>query len=107
MQPCSLLSLATAVPPHIVEQGMAKDLGRRAFRRKNLFDRLSGVFDNAGIAKRHLVAPPEWYEHPHGWAERNDLYLKASERLFENAAADAIAKAGLKPEDVDGVVTVS
>jgi hypothetical protein len=25
-----------------------------------LFDRLAGVFDNAGIARRHIVAPQEW-----------------------------------------------
>ena len=30
-RPCSLLSLATAVPPFVVEQAAAKELGRRAF----------------------------------------------------------------------------
>ena len=62
MQQCSLLSLATAVPPYVVTQAEAKDLAREAFGgKKALFDRLSGVFDNAGIAKRHIVAPQEWY----------------------------------------------
>ena len=99
--------LATAVPPH-TSRMQAKAIGRRAFRGKAaLFDRLSGVFDNAGIARRHLVAPLDWYEQSHGWAERNALYLEASETLFEQAAAEAIAKAGLTPADIDGVVTVS
>jgi alkylresorcinol/alkylpyrone synthase len=102
-----LLSLATAVPPYAIKQQEAKEIGRRAFSRKALFDRLSGVFDNAGIAQRHLVAPLEWYEAPHGWAERNTVYLEAAEKLFEQAALDAIAKAGLRPADIDGVVTVS
>src|SRR3954465_5479497 len=95
MQPCSLLSLATAVPPHVIEQAHAKEVGRRAFGRKNLFDKLSTVFDNAAIARRHLVAPPEWYEKPHGWAERSAVYLKAAESLFVEAARAAIDKAGL------------
>ena len=108
MQPCSLLSLATAVPPHVVEQAEAKATGRRAFGgRPALFDRLSGVFDNAGIARRHIVAPIEWYEQPHGWHDRNALYLDAAEKLFEEAASAAIAKAGLTPNEIDGVVTVS
>lgn len=107
MQPCSLLSLATAVPPYAIEQAAAREIGRRAFRRKSLFDKLAPVFDNAEIAKRHLVAPPEWYESPHGWAERNAVYLAASEALFEDAARAAIARAGLSPTDIDGVVTVS
>ena len=51
MQQCSLLSLATAVPPYVVEQADAKGSAREAFGgKKELFDRLSGVFDNAGIA---------------------------------------------------------
>jgi alkylresorcinol/alkylpyrone synthase len=107
MHPCSLLSLATAVPPHVVEQTDAKELGRRAFRRKNLFDKLSGVFDNAGIAQRNLVAPPDWYEHSHGWAERNAVYLESAEQLFANASSAAIEQAGLAPDEIDGVVTVS
>jgi len=82
----ALLSLVTAVPPHVIEQQHAKDIGRRAFRRKALFDRLSGVFDNAAISRRHVVAPPEWYEEPHGWAERNAVYLAASEDKIGRAS---------------------
>jgi alkylresorcinol/alkylpyrone synthase len=107
MEDCSLLSLVTAVPPHVIEQQHAKDIGRRAFGRKALFDRLSSVFDNAAIARRHVVAPPEWYEEPLGWAERNAVYLAATEQMFENAGRAAIADAGLAPEQIDGVVTVS
>jgi alkylresorcinol/alkylpyrone synthase len=108
MQSCSILSLATAVPPHAVAQADAKAIARRAFGGKAaLFDRLSGVFDNAGIANRNLVAPVDWYEQGHGWSERNALYLEAAERLFEEAAKAAIAGAGLDPRDIDGVVSVS
>ena len=108
MQPCSLLSLATAVPPHVVEQQEAKVRAREAFGgNKALFDRLSGVFDNAGIAQRHIVAPQDWYMSPHGWHDRNAVYLEAAESLFIEAASAAIEKAGLKPDEIDGVVTVS
>ena len=108
MQPCSLLSLATAVPPQVVEQSEAKTRAREAFGgRKALFDRLAGVFDNAGIARRHIVAPLDWYMGDHGWRDRNNLYLEASEALFAEAASAAIEKAGLAPDQIDGVVTVS
>ena len=108
MRPCSLLSLATAVPPYVVEQSEAKARAREAFGgKKALFDRLAGVFDNAGIAHRNLVAPPDWYMSAHGWHDRNALYIEAAEQLFVEAARAAIEKAGLTPRDVDGVVTVS
>jgi alkylresorcinol/alkylpyrone synthase len=108
MQPCSLLSLATAVPPNVVEQSEAKARAREAFGgKKALFDRLAGVFDNAGIARRHIVAPQDWYMQGHGWHERNAVYLAAAEQLFIDAATAAIEKAGLRPDEIDGVVTVS
>ena len=106
--PCSLLSLATALPPNVVEQSDAKVAAREAFGgNKALFDRLSGVFDNAGIARRHIVAPQEWYLKGHGWADRNEVYLRASEDLFVQAATTAIERAGLRPDEIDGIVTVS
>ena len=107
-QTCSLLSIATAVPPHVIAQSDAKLHARKAFGgNKALFDRLSGVFDNAGIAQRHIVAPQDWYLASHGWSDRNTLYLQAAEDLFVEAAGAAIEKAGLEPEEIDGVVTVS
>src|SRR5438105_8430450 len=108
MQPCSLLSIATAVPPIVVDQQDAKVRAREAFGgNKALFDRLAGVFDNAGIATRHIVAPPDWYMTGHGWHDRNALYLEACESMFAEAATAAIEKAGLAPEQIDGVVMVS
>jgi alkylresorcinol/alkylpyrone synthase len=108
MQACSLLSLATAVPPRVVEQADAKVRAREAFGgSKALFDRLAGVFDNAGIARRHIVAPQDWYLRGHGWHDRNALYLESAEQLFIAAATAAIEKAGLDPDEIDGVVAAS
>ncbi len=76
--------------------------GKRA-----LFDRLSGVFDNALIDQRQTVAPIDWYREPHGWAERTALYVSASEEMFIDAATKAIAAANLRPDQIDGLVFVS
>ena len=108
MNKVSLLSLATALPPDIVEQSVAKAKAREFYGgSRAVFDRLSGVFDNAGIAQRHIVAPIDWYEGHHGWKERNRLYLDACDALFREAAGRAIELASLKPQDIDGVVMVS
>jgi alkylresorcinol/alkylpyrone synthase len=108
MQSSTLLSIATAVPPHCVTQEEAKALARDAFRgRKSLFEKLAPVFDNAAIDRRHVVAEPNWYAEEHGWADRNALYLDAAESMFLEAARKAIAQVGLKPADIDGVVSVS
>ena len=75
--------------------------------RAALFDRLAGVFDHALIDQRQTVAPIDWYREEHGWAERNALYVKAADAMFIDAATKAIAGAGLRPRDIDGLVFVS
>ena len=75
--------------------------------RDALFDRLSGVFDNALIDQRQTVAPIDWYRHAHGWEERTRLYVAATEALFFEAARAAMASARLQPGDIDGLVFVS
>jgi alkylresorcinol/alkylpyrone synthase len=75
--------------------------------REALFDRLSGVFDNALIDQRQTVAPIDWYRQPHGWAERTALYVSATEAMFVEAATKAMASAGVEPDEIDGIVFVS
>lgn len=107
-QPVALLSLATAVPDIILAQDEAKALSRRLFgSRTAQFEKMEPVFDNAGIAKRHIVRPGDWYEGNHGWRERNRVYLEAAEALYEEAACKALAAAGLTASEVDTLVTVS
>ncbi len=104
----SLLSVATAVPGIVLPQDEAKALARGLFGdRAGLFDKLAPVFDNAGIAKRHIVREPDWYRGDHGWKARNDVYLEAAEALYVEAAERALALAGVEAGEVDGLVTVS
>lgn len=108
MNKVGLLSLATALPPHSIEQPVAKAKAREMYGgKKAIFDRLASVFDNAAIARRSIVAPIEWYEAHHGWKERNRLYLDACDALFRDAAGKAIEQAGLRSSDIDGVVMAS
>jgi alkylresorcinol/alkylpyrone synthase len=103
-----LLSVATALPRFTITQTEAKSAAKAMFcGRDALFDRLAGVFDNALIDQRQTVAPIDWYRQPHGWAERNALYVEATEAMFIDAATKAIAAARLEPSDIDGVLFVS
>jgi len=106
--PVSLLALATAVPPHRVEQAFvearARDVFARAFA---CYPNLADIFNNAGIESRYVVRPAEWYEAPHAWNERNEAYLDGAGTLFVRAAKAALDQAGISARDVDVVVTVS
>lgn len=104
-----LLSLATAVPPYALGQKEVAERARRIFGgvAKGELDRLMPVFANVGIERRYSCVPIEWYENPHGWVDRNALYLEHAARLLEDAARRALDAAQLKPGDVDAAVCVS
>lgn len=104
-----LLSLATAVPPHRLEQSDAVAMAREVFSgRFRTFDRMAPVFENAGIVTRHTVQPPEWYlSRTLGWPERMTAYLAGAEKLFVEAATRALDAAGVAAGGIDTIVTVS
>jgi alkylresorcinol/alkylpyrone synthase len=97
------------VPKHILGQETVSETARHIFGMAGVADleRMVAVFGNAGIDRRYSTVPVDWYEKPHGWTDRNNLYLEHALALIEEAARQALAEAGLRPEDIDQVVTVS
>jgi alkylresorcinol/alkylpyrone synthase len=106
--PVTLLALATAVPPHRLEQAAVAELARRTYAASIArFPKLADVFVNAGIERRYSVRPLEWFDAPHDWSERTQAYLDGASALFMQAARAALDRAGIAARDVDVVVTVS
>jgi alkylresorcinol/alkylpyrone synthase len=106
--PVTMLSLATAVPPHVLTQSDVADFARRIYAKSFArFPKLADVFVNAGIERRHSVRPIEWFDRPHDWAERTQSYLDGADALFVAAAQKALDRAGIAARDVDAIVTVS
>ena len=104
----SLLSVATAVPPHRLLQADAAATARRLFsHRYAAFDRLAPVFETSGIRQRYTVRPLDWYTAALGWPERNAAYLEGAQALFVDAATAALARAGCRAAEIDCIVTVS
>jgi len=104
-----LNALATAVPPFVLRQAEIERRARGYFAGSAALDldRLLPVFANAGIDTRYSCVPLEWYDRLHGWADRNALYLEQATQLLDKAARQVLARAGLAPEAIDAVVTVS
>ncbi len=103
-----LLSLATALPRHVVRQAEACEIGRAVFaHHPERFERLIGVYGNAGIETRYSCVPLEWYLKPHGWRDRTRLYVEHATELLERATLACLERAGLAVEDVDAIVACS
>ncbi|MGH6664136.1 MAG: type III polyketide synthase, partial [Pseudolabrys sp.] len=106
--PVTLLALATAVPPHRLEQSAVATAARRIYANSFArYPKLADVFVNAGIERRHSVRPIEWYQQPRDWTERTQTYLNGAGALFVQAARAALQRAGVAAQDVDVIITVS
>ena len=108
MSPVTMLSLATAVPPHVLEQSAVADFARGVYAESFArYPKLADVFVNAGIERRYSVRPIEWFDLNHDWSERTQAYLDGASALFVEAAQAALERAGISASDVDVIVTVS
>lgn len=102
-----LLSLATAVPPHVLEQADVAAYVENFFQGDDAIRRMLPVFRNSGIRRRYSCVPLDWYAEPRSWKERNEVYIQSATALLERVALDLLEKSGLDRQDIDALVTVS
>ncbi len=99
-----VLSLATAVPPHRIDQAEALAETLAYYPQ---YESVGALFTNTGIGARHSCVPVDWHRQDIGWPERAAAYHAGACALCVDVAQRAIADAGIAPHDVAGVVTVS
>ena len=102
-----LLAVATAVPPYPLDQNDVTERVKFLFGRAPDLDRLLPVFLNTGIHKRYSCVPLEWYDRPHGWPERNRIYLASALDLLEAATKQVLSLTGRHKGEIDSIVVVS
>jgi len=103
-----ILSLATATAPHDVRQDQVLAAATEAYgTRFPQFERMAPVFRHAGVLRRQMAMPLEWYLQPRSWLERSAAYEEVALDLFCQAAETALDQAGMAPSDADVIVTVS
>lgn len=68
---------------------------------------LEKVHRNSGVTTRHLALEPAAYAGLGDFGASNDLFLALGTDLAARAAADALAAAGIAPEEVDHVLFTS
>jgi alkylresorcinol/alkylpyrone synthase len=103
----ALRSVATAVPPFVLEQADIAERVRAQFSRSSVVQRLLPVFQTTGIRRRYSCVPLAWYYEPQSWPKRNEAYLESAQHLLETAAREALERAGIDAADIGAVVTVS
>ena len=89
-----LLSIATAVPSHVLRQDEVRSAAARLFTGHfERFSRLEAVYANAQIETRYSCVPLTWYAEPHGFTERNRLFIDNAVDLLDQAARTCLRRA--------------
>ena len=71
---------------------------------RRLLDRVHG---SAGVTHRNLALPLDAYAGLRGFGAANDAFIEVGCELGGRAVKEALADAGLRPDDVDLIVTTS
>jgi alkylresorcinol/alkylpyrone synthase len=97
-----IAAVATAVPAHAITQ---EEMERRAREAYPQFARIEGLYANTGVETRYFCQPKEWYLAPRTWEERTAAFQRHALDLLERVAREAVARAGLRLDEIDAVVT--
>ena len=68
---------------------------------------LERFHSNAGVSTRHLVLPIEQYAELDDFGTANDIFIEKAVDLGAAAVTDALQAAGLRPHDVDLIVSTT
>jgi alkylresorcinol/alkylpyrone synthase len=103
-----IVATATAVPQHSATQEEVKDRLRvlLPLPARRLEAALS-LFDHTAVERRRSVYPIGDFGRPRALGESSSLYRTHAIALGREVAADALARAGVRADEIDLLVTVS
>jgi alkylresorcinol/alkylpyrone synthase len=104
----TIAATATALPPYIISREDVKVYMGRVFEiPERRLEALMSIVDNAQVHKRHSIFPLDYIIEPRPLSQTNNEYIEHAIKLGREAAEKCLERAGLKPEDIDMIITVS
>src|SRR5713101_6193307 len=104
----TIAATATALPPHTITREDVKVYMGRVFDiPERRLEALMSIADNAQVNKRYSIFPIEYTVEPRPLSKTNEEYIEHAVKLGRQAAEECLQRAGLRPDEVDLIITVS
>src|SRR5947207_9977181 len=104
----TIAATATALPPYTITRDDVKYYMGRVFDiPERRLEAMMSIVDNAQVHQRHAIFPLDYTIEPRALSKTNNEYIEHAVKLGREAAEKCLERAGLKPEDIDLIITVS
>jgi alkylresorcinol/alkylpyrone synthase len=105
---CSIAATATALPPHTMTRDDVKYYMGRVFDiPERRLEAMMTIVDNAQVRTRHSIFPIEYTIEPRALSKTNNEYIEHAVKLGREAAEKCLERGGVRPDEVDLIITVS
>ena len=104
----TIAASATALPPHLITRDDVKYYMGRVFDiPERRLEAMMAIVDNAQVHQRHAIFPIEKTIEPRPLSQTNNEYIEHAVILGREAAEKCLAKANLRADQIDLIITVS
>src|ERR1700674_4522454 len=104
----TIAATATALPPYTITREDVKVYMGRVFDiPERRLEAMMSIVDNAQVHKRHSIFPLDYTIEPRPLTQTNNEYIEHAVKLGREAAEKCLERAGLRPDQIDLIITVS
>ena len=103
-----IAATATAVPDFVVTRDVVKTYFGQVFPLEGArLDAMMAVVDNSAIRQRFCILPVDELIRPRSLEKISQQYQEHAIRLGRRVATECLERAGMRPEEIDLIITVS
>ncbi|HUI51352.1 MAG TPA: 3-oxoacyl-[acyl-carrier-protein] synthase III C-terminal domain-containing protein [Terriglobales bacterium] len=104
----TIAATATALPPYRITRDDVKYYFGRVFEvPERRVEAMMAIVDNAQVHNRHSIFPIDYTIEPRPLQQTNNEYIEHAIKLGKEATEKCLERAGLRPQDIDLIITVS
>jgi alkylresorcinol/alkylpyrone synthase len=104
----TIAATATALPPYTITRDDVKYYMGRVFDiPERRLEAMMTIVDNAHVHQRRSIFPLEYTIEPRALSQTNNEYIDHAIKLGREAAEKCLERAGLHPDEIDLIITVS